>query len=98
MVDPLLVDRIVGSVDPQYLEARNKEYMGFTGETTKTLIAYIRSAWYRVSTHHKMKARSAFREPWDQTFHVATYARRLDKQQTQLKKYGVPASNEEKTQ
>ena len=61
-----LVDRIVGSVNPQYLEARDKEYLGFTGEIAKTLIEYIRTDWCRVSTHHKMKARSTFREPWDQ--------------------------------
>ena len=74
-VNSLLVDRIVGSVNPQYLEVRNKEYTGFAGETTKTLIAYIRTAWCRVSTQYKMKARNAFREPWDQTSHIATYAR-----------------------
>ena len=50
--------------------------MGFAGETTKTLIEYIRTAWCRVSTHHKMKARSAYREPWDQVYYyyIATYA------------------------
>ena len=64
-VDALLVGRIVGSVDPQYLEARNKDYLGFTGETPRTLIEYTRTDWCRVSTHQKMKARSAFREPWD---------------------------------
>ena len=56
-VDHLLVDRIVGSVDPQYLEARSKDYLGFTKETTKPLIEYIRTDWCRVSTHHKMKTR-----------------------------------------
>ena len=44
-----------------------------------------------------MKVRSVFREPWDQTSNIATYARRLDKQQAQLKKYGAPTSNKEKT-
>ena len=57
-VDVLLVDRIVGSVNTQYLRARNKDYPGFTGETTKILIEYSRTAWCRVSTHHKMKSRS----------------------------------------
>ena len=37
-------------------------------------------------------------EPLDQVSHITTYARRLDKQQTQLRKYGVPASNAEKMQ
>ena len=37
-VDHLLINRIVGCVDSQSLEARNKDYMGFTGEMTKTLI------------------------------------------------------------
>ena len=79
-VDSLLVDHIVGSVDPQYLEVLNKKHMGFAGETTKTLITYIRTAWCRVSTHNKMKARSAFRGPWYLTSHVVTYAWRMDAQ------------------
>ena len=53
LVDHLLIEHIVGSVDPQYLEVRNKENTGFAGETTRTLITYIRQALCIVSTHHK---------------------------------------------
>ena len=80
-MDHLLVDHIAGYVDPQYLDVRSKDYMGFAGETAQILIEYIRTAWYRVSTRHKMETRSAFREPWDQVFHIATYAQRPEKQQ-----------------
>ena len=80
-VNHLLVDHVVGSLDPQYLKAHNKDYLGFTGEKTKTLIEYTMTAWCRVSTHHKMKARSTCRELWDQVFHVAACIRRLDTQQ-----------------
>ena len=77
-VDHLLVDRIVGCVDPQYRKAHSKDYMGFAGETTTALIEYIMTAWCRISTNHKMKTRSNFRELWDQISH-ATYPQRLDK-------------------
>ena len=62
-MDHLIVQRVVASVDPQYLKARNKDYMGLAGEMTKTLIAYIRTAWCRASTHHKKEVRAVFREP-----------------------------------
>ena len=62
----------------------------------KTLIEYIRTAWCRVSTHPTMKVRSAFSEPWNQVSHITAYTRRLDKQQAQLKKNGVPMSDKEK--
>ena len=81
-VDHLLVERIIGSVNPQYLKARNKEYTGSVGETTKILIAYIRTAWYRVSTYNKKAVRGASREPWNQNSHILAYAQRLDKQIT----------------
>ena len=74
-VDYLLVDCIVDCVYPQYPEARNKDYMGFAGETTYTLIEYTRTAWCHVSTYNKTKARGVFREPWDQVSHITTYVR-----------------------
>ena len=41
-VGHLLMDRIIASVDYQYLDERNINYTGFSNETTETLITYIR--------------------------------------------------------
>ena len=89
---------MISSIDPQYLEAHNKEYTDFVGETTKTLIVYTRTEWYRLRTQYKKAAIWASREPWDQVCHISIYKQQLDKQQAQLKKYSVPVKHKEKTQ
>ena len=97
-VDNTLKECLINSVDDQYIEELKKDYIGYADETTKTLLAHIKSTWCKVTTQEKKKAKAQLREPWDQVMHIKTYARRLDKNQTLSREVGVGCGDTEKTQ
>ena len=89
---------LIKAVDEQYIEELKQDYIGYADETTKTLLAHIKTTWCKVTTQEKQKAKAQIQEPWDQVMHIKSYARRLDKDQTTIREVGVRCGNPEKTQ
>ena len=76
---------------------RRSEERRVADETTKTLLAHIKTTWCKVTTQEKQKTKAQIWEPWDQVMHIKSYACRLDKDQTTIREVGVGCGNPEKS-
>ena len=95
----LIVDKIVReAVDPTYVEELEDDYVGYSGQTIKTIVQHLRTEWCIVTTLEKKQAAQAFHVQWDFTSHITKYARELDKQQKLCRDIGVPAAEDTKIQ
>lgn len=90
------VERIVASVEEQYIEEQSVEYFGYANETIKSLLKHLRDTWCKVLTKEKSNARTAFYQPWPESHHIITFGRYLDKQQKLCKNIGIPISDTDK--
>jgi hypothetical protein len=54
------VERIITSVEEQYIEEQCVEYFGYANEDIKSLLKYLRDTWCKVLTKEKLDARTAF--------------------------------------
>ena len=98
-VDALIVDKIVReAVDPTYVEELDDDYVGYSGQTIKTIIQHLRNEWCIVTTLEKKQAAQAFHAKWDLASHITKFARELDKQQKLCRDIGVPAAEATKIQ
>jgi hypothetical protein len=98
-VDALIVDKIVReAVDPTYVEELEDDYVGYSGQTIKTIVQHLRAEWCIVTTLEKKQAAQAFHVQWDCTSHITKFARELDKQQKLCRDIGVPAAEATKIQ
>ena len=98
-VDALIVDKIVReAVDPTYVEELEDDYVGYSGQTIKTIVQHLRTEWCIVTTLEKKQAAKAFHVQWDLTSHITKFARELDKQQKLCRDIGVPAADATKIQ
>ena len=98
-VDSLIVDKIVReAVDPTYVEELEDDYVGYSGQTIKTIVQHLRTEWCIVTTLEKKQAAQAFHVQWDFTSHITKFARELDKQQKLCRDIGVPAAEATKIQ
>ena len=81
-VDAVIVDKIVREgVDAPYIEELDDDFIGYSAQTIKTLIAHLRREWCIVTTMERKQAAAAFHIQWDLTSHITKFARDLDKQQ-----------------
>ena len=98
-VDSIIVDRIVREViDAAYVEELEDDYVGYSGQTIKTIVQHLRTEWCIVTTLEKKQAAQAFHVQWDFTCHITKFARELDKQQKLCRDIGVPAADATKIQ
>jgi hypothetical protein len=98
-VDALIVDKIVrDAVDPTYVEELEDDYVGYSGQTIKTIVQHLRTEWCIVTTLEKKQAAQAFHVQWDVASHITKFARELDKQQKLCRDIGVPAAEATKIQ
>ena len=98
-VDAIIVDKIVReAVDPTYVEELEDDYVGYSGQTIKTIVQHLRTEWCIVTTLEKKQAAQAFHVQWDFTCHITKFARELDKQQKLCRDIGVPAAEATKIQ
>eukprot|EP00804_Cyclotella_cryptica_P004374 CCRYP_006791-RA/>CCRYP_006791-RA protein AED:0.57 eAED:0.53 QI:0/0/0/1/1/1/2/0/356 len=98
-VDALIVDKIVReAVDPTYVKELDDDYVGYSGQTIKSIIQHLRTEWCIVTTLEKKQAAQAFHVQWDFTSHITKFARELDKQQKLCRDIGVPAAEATKIQ
>ena len=90
------VERIVASVEEQYIEEQCVEYFGYANENIKSLLKHLRDTWCKVLTKEKSDARTAFYQPWPESHHIITFGRYLDKNQKLCKAIGIPISDTDK--
>jgi hypothetical protein len=72
--------------------------VGYAHETPKTLLAYIKKTWCKVTTLQRGKSLAAMREPWDHIIHLTVYVTILDKYQLRCQEMGVEQPDSEKVQ
>ena len=98
-VNAIIVERIVSEiVDATYVEELEDDYVGYSGQTIKTIIAHIKREWCTVTTLEKKQALATFNLQWDFISHITKFARELDKQQKLCTDIDVPAEDDTKIQ
>jgi hypothetical protein len=94
-VNAIIVDKFVlDAIDPSYIEELKDNYVGYSGQTIKTIIKYLWNKWCIITTLKEQQAAKAFHFLWDLTNHIKKYTRELDKQQKLCLDIGVPAAAE----
>jgi hypothetical protein len=97
-VTTIHVQRIIDSIEEQYLEELNKEYFGYANQTIKTIINHLRTNWCKVMMKKRTNATKAFYHAWvPNTMHIITFGRQLTKLQKKCKTINVIISKEAKT-
>ena len=51
------VQRIIDSVEEQYVEELNEDYFGYANQTIKSVLAHLRTKWCKVMTKERTDAR-----------------------------------------
>eukprot|EP00804_Cyclotella_cryptica_P012202 CCRYP_009878-RA/>CCRYP_009878-RA protein AED:0.62 eAED:0.37 QI:0/0/0/0.5/1/1/2/0/403 len=98
-VDALIVDKLMReAVNPTYAEELEDDYVGYSGQTIKTIAQHLRTEWCIVTTLKKKQAAQAFHVQWDFTSHITKFAHELDKQQKLCRDISVPAAEATKIQ
>jgi len=98
-VDALIVNKIIcKAIDPMYVKELEDDYMGYSGQTIKTIVQHLQTEWCIITTLEKKQAAQAFHVQWDLTSHITKFARELDKQQKLCRDIGVPATKATKIQ
>jgi hypothetical protein len=96
-VDTVMVDKIVREgIDAPYIEELDDDFISYSAQTAKSLIAHLRHEWCIVTTMECKQAAAAFHIQWDLTSHITKFARDLDKQQKLCMDIGVPAADAKK--
>ena len=92
------VQRIIDSVEEQYVEELNEDYFGYANQTIKSVLAHLRTKWCKVMTKERTDATDAFYHTWvPSTTHVITFGRQLTKLQKKCRTINVIISDEAKT-
>ena len=92
------VQRIIDSVEEQYIEELNEEYFGYANSTIKSVLQHLRTNWCKVMTKERTDATEAFYQTWAPNMtHIITFGRQLTKQQKRCKTINVIISDEAKT-
>ncbi len=92
------MQRIINSVEEQYVEELKEEYFGYANQTIKTIIDHLRTNWCKVMTKERTDATKAFYHAWvPNTMHIITFGCQLTKLQKKCKTINVIISEEAKT-
>jgi hypothetical protein len=76
------VQRIIDSVEEQYIEELNEEYFGYANSTIKSVLHHLQTTWCKVMTRERTDATKAFYQAWVPNMtHILTFGRQLNKQQ-----------------
>jgi hypothetical protein len=88
------VQRIIDSIEEQYIKELNKEYFGYANNTIKNVIHHLQTNWCKVMTRECTDATEAFYQAWVLNMtHIITFGRQLTKQQQTCKAINVIISN-----
>jgi hypothetical protein len=92
------VQRIINSVEEQYIKELNKEYFGYANNTNKSVLRHLQTNWCKVMTRECSDATKAFYQAWVHNMtHIITFGRQLTTQQKKCKAMNVIISNKAKT-
>jgi hypothetical protein len=90
--------RIIDSVEEQYVKELNEEYFGYANSTIKSVLHHLRTKWCKITTRELTDATDAFYQAWVPNMtHIITFGSQLNKQQKKCKAINVIISDEAKT-
>jgi hypothetical protein len=76
------VQRIIDSIEEQYVEELNEDYFGYANQTIKSLLEHLHTNWCKVMTKECTDATKAFYHAWiPSSTHVITFGCQLMKLQ-----------------
>jgi hypothetical protein len=76
------MQRIIDSVEEQYIKELNEEYFGYANSTIKSVLHHLRTNWCKVMTWERTDTTEAFYQAWVPNMtHIITFGRQLNKQQ-----------------
>jgi hypothetical protein len=79
-VTTIRVQRIIDSVEEQYVKKLNKDYFGYANQTIKTLLTHLCTNWCKVMTKKRTNRTEAFYQALvPLTTHIITFGRQLNK-------------------
>jgi hypothetical protein len=82
VVTNISVQRIINSMEEQYIEVLNKEYFGYANNTIKSVLHHLQTNWCKVMTRERTDATEAFYQAWKPNMtHIITFGWQLTKQQ-----------------
>jgi hypothetical protein len=97
-VDTVIIDKIIREgVDVPYIQELDDDFISYSAQMRKSLIAHLRRKWCIVTMMECKQAAAAIHIQWDLTSHITEFARDLDKQKL-CRDIGVPAANATKIQ
>jgi hypothetical protein len=68
------VQRIINSIEGQYVEDFNDDYFGYANQTMKSLLEHLCTNWCKVMTRERTDATKAFYHTWvSGSTHVITF-------------------------
>ena len=70
--------------------------MGYRQVTIAEYFKYLDSSWCKMDTNEVKKTTATFYEPWNQSMHITTFVKHLNKQQEYLKTTGITISDKSK--
>jgi hypothetical protein len=92
------VQRIIDSIEEQYVEELNEDFFGYANQTIKSLLAHLCTNWYKVMTKECTDATEGFYHAWvPSSTHVITFGCQLTKLQKKCQTINIIISNEAKT-
>jgi hypothetical protein len=91
------VQRIINSVEEQYIKELNEDYFVYTNQTIKMLLTHLCTNWCKVMMKERTNATEAFYAWAPLTTHLITFGHQLNKQQKKYKNINVIISEEAKT-
>jgi hypothetical protein len=76
------IQRIINSIEEQYIGELNEEYFGYVNNTIKSVLHHLQTNWCKVMTWECTDATEAFYQEWVPNMtHTITFGRQLTKQQ-----------------
>ena len=60
-------------MEEEYLGELNKDYVGYSNKTAKSLPHHHKTMWYKITTLEKGRALGFFGATWDMTSNITTY-------------------------
>jgi hypothetical protein len=92
------VQRIIDSVEEQYVKELNEDYFGYANQTIEMLLTHLCTKWCKVMTKERTNTTEAFYQAWVPSITpIITFGHQLDKQQKKCKNINVIILDEAKT-
>ncbi len=92
------VQRIIDSIEEQYIKELKEDYFGYANQTIKMLLTHLHTKWCKVLMKERIDATEALYQAWvPSTTHIITFGHQLYKQQKKCKNINAIILDEAKT-